>query len=839
MGTISSFAELPRHIAFPRLRRDGVYSIVLLVGHSREKKDRRAAHLRTAILFGWAFPFAGGPTANKWHTNAVRFDKIPGEYEFGMRTLSCYLSPAAVMSLARALSDGCSLAEASSELRIDNLPTELSNVRLSGGTTGGRVFQPPIILKPLDVTRRLVGYLKPETSPASHTVAYSASTRLVEKRALTETLAPDASSETEGSLWVWIAKSLTAKTGLDFAHSDAGRVGDFEVLDFPCGDVYGGTAIEWACEVVRESVPSSIDGRSCRAVEIRIKKAPGTVFGEDLDSVYLRCQLGTDNDVVSDEIRPTTFDGDTIISRFESPTEICKVAFWVWVGRGDSTALVYQDHRPLVRVIKRNVGLVGATGRLAGGWSKHVKPASADKTEAESFRRVLYESGSLGGYNKDPWVPAARAQREMMARLVPDTSGATFFAKGWEVELADWLKKLSDGVHLGSLLLVDPFFDEAPLVHLFARAGVESADYSVLTEFNHRPNMGSASRGGVVAQCKAMRAILPRQFRILEVGPKESKADSQILHDRFIVLRDQAGEVVSAFSLTNSLQGATRQHPMLVMPIPRDVLPQVLEYIEQVRTGQLSSGGSTSVTTIWQSESAAKSGTPKIHSPNFELIAEFFLGTDLGASGDEGARAALEKEGMYDPSRDRFNPIAVRRQLDEIEKKGSQRDLATARAWSAVSEVSVRMDEDAGLDLLDALVLAAGEGGNDLPERVIMEAPSHIYFIGAADAECTAHDLSIAHATQRSFATAVTFADSLLSNPRQFRKRTPWPFFQAVRYLIQRFPQRAVRALEYLVSGYERTLDVQLRDASEPVLGAGDFTGSWERCCISPFRAPR
>ncbi len=405
MDKILSFADLPKHLGFPGLRRQGLYSIVLFVGQVRGPTSPGAKDSVPTIMFGWTFPVASAPKADKWYTNKVQFEKVVGEHECGVRRLSCYLSSGGVLSFAKAISNGCSLDEVSSALRIDSLPEELREVRLCGVASGERVFQPPIILRPSDVTSRLLNHLRPESSPVADAVAYCASTRLLKKRALLESLAPEATPEVERSLWVWIAKSLTDETGLDFTRNDAGCVGDFEVLDFPCSDVYGRSAIGWSCDVTREPAPSMANP-SCHAVEIRIKRALASIFVEDLDAVFLECQLGTDNDIACDELRRATFDGDNIIERFESSTEICKVGFRVWVARGDSLALVFEDQKSVVRVVGSNIGIIGTAGRVQGGWSKHPKVGTKKIAEVESFTRVLYESVVLGGYEKIhgcPW----------------------------------------------------------------------------------------------------------------------------------------------------------------------------------------------------------------------------------------------------------------------------------------------------------------------------------------------------------------------------------------------------------------------------------------------------
>ncbi len=413
-----------------------------------------------------------------------------------------------------------------------------------------------------------------------------------------------------------------------------------------------------------------------------------------------------------------------------------------------------------------------------------------------------------------------------MSRLVPDPSGAMFFAKGWEVELAQWLKTLSAGVHIGSFLLVDPYFDEAPLIHAFARASTEDAEYAVLTEFNHRARHGTLARKNLVTNCEAMRAMLPRRFSILEIRPAGSST-AQLIHDRIIIVRSRNGDVASAFSLTNSLQGATRQHPMLATPIPADVLPSVLQYVDQIRLGNPFGTVSARVDKVWQNDRSARPRSVKARSAPFPLIADFLLRKRclLRYRTNEAAKLALQRAGIYDSSADHFNAGAIRCQLTKIAKKVPRRALS--KAWSAVSEVSVRMEDQAGLDALDQLIQPMGDSGFDLPESIVKEAVYHVAPRGIADAGWTSEDLSVARQTLVSLPEALYFAENLLEGPHEFLGGTPWPIVQAVRFLIRKRPERIVRAFEVLVEGYRKTLE---GDSATPA------SGPWARAISIAIR---
>ncbi len=680
------------------------------------------------------------------------------------------------------------------------------------------MVQSPIVLETTDAIRRLVEHSRPESSPVAGTLGYAATARLVDKDLLIRSRVPEISCTIEESFWIAASQALSEDTGLAFDRNDAGRIGDLELLDFPSGDVYGRSSVEWAPIVTRQtSTAGTVVKTDCRAVEVRVTKSASNAFAA-ASSVYIRCEIRSDNEIISDDIREVSFDGDRIVQKFDAPEQICKVGISVWAVSEDRGTLVYQEHGTLVRQIVSNFGVVGAVGRLQGGWSNHINPKGAEGrvAEAESFKRIHYERRDIGSYENDSWVPAARKQREKMLRLRPDVSGARFFPIGWEPEFATWLKELTSVVDIERVLLVDPYFDSAGLISLIARAGVQNAKYSVLTAFNHRPKGGKVSRPRLIERCEQLRAVLPTYFRIEEIGPSGA-GDDALIHDRYLMLWNRAGEVVRAFSLTNSLQGATREHPMLATPIPADVLPKVVSYIREIQSGKHPRGTAVTVKTLWDKYPAERKRAAAT-GPDYRVIAEVLLSKHFDSN--LSAQAALDGAGMCDSATNQFNLEAVKRRLIGPELGKSRRVRMSIKRWSALSEVSVRTDEEAGLSLLHDVV-ATGSSGLDIVEEVIVRAPVRRMPSGTADAEVVAEDLTMASAVLHPFPQALKYADSLLDRPWEFRGLSVWPLTQAVNYLAAKHPNRLVRAMERLIDCYSPTLrDGGATPATYPVARA-------------------
>jgi hypothetical protein len=86
----------------------------------------------------------------------------------------------------------------------------------------------------------------------------------------------------------------------------------------------------------------------------------------------------------------------------------------------------------------------------------------------------------------------------------------------------------------------------------------------------------------LIEACKQLELLLTNlKFRLLDLRSKEGGRKS-LFHDRYILVFDEFGKVKTGYHLSNSIQGATKKHPLLVTPIPGDVLIAVEDYISSL-----------------------------------------------------------------------------------------------------------------------------------------------------------------------------------------------------------------------------------------------------------------
>jgi hypothetical protein len=211
-------------------------------------------------------------------------------------------------------------------------------------------------------------------------------------------------------------------------------------------------------------------------------------------------------------------------------------------------------------------------------------------------------SSQVGDRKADPWVPANRELRSVLARLHPPQSEGRFFDRlndgdgSGRLEIVEWIKNLLVRHQNHQVIVFDPCFEDAGIGLIVPNAG-SHGDYIVFTslpkpeaamartwyapflrvwtEWRKRlkPPVAAKTRiNNLLASCEQLKPLM-RSVRLRVYGLK-----SGTLHDRYILIADRGGLPTAGFHLSNSIQKANENYPLLITPIPLDVLFKVHDY---------------------------------------------------------------------------------------------------------------------------------------------------------------------------------------------------------------------------------------------------------------------
>ena len=193
---------------------------------------------------------------------------------------------------------------------------------------------------------------------------------------------------------------------------------------------------------------------------------------------------------------------------------------------------------------------------------------------------------NLKAWHSDEWVDTNSRFLDWVRESQREPSSARFFpsqaGRGADggIQFVQWLKESFQKYPDRKWILVDPYFDEVGL-QLLSLAGSCPINFEVITA----EQKGASNRNEDWKQrlqsegekfCHNTRARL-----VLCI------LNDKAIHDRYLWIEDTGAGVVEGFHLSNSLQGATQLYPLLITPIPKDVLWQVQQYVRDKKAKSL------------------------------------------------------------------------------------------------------------------------------------------------------------------------------------------------------------------------------------------------------------
>jgi hypothetical protein len=389
--------------------------------------------------------------------------------------------------------------------------------------------------------------------------------------------------------WRAISIAFEKVTGLNVIKSSAPRIGNIEFYRFPFSKPGFEPFVKFSVNKEKTGLGKSV------TVEIEPNQQ------EQPRYLQVRCRLIDGEEIALDEIRDLTWDNHGSRHIFTASSPISEVLLTIWQKEKDGDShILYEKSCVLMRTISVGMSLIGTTIN-SGSISLLNKLRHEEKDEAKKLASFTRSSGaqtmSIGGHEEDPWVVSAREAIKLMDNYFPEKSEGRFFRNGWDedtmesgqLSFARWVLDLISPESKNKLILIDPFFDKDG-IELFSNARTTNAEIHVLTCTQHRSTeeesttelKDTKAADDIRVSCRLREALLKGiNLRINDLR-SDFGGKNQLFHDRYVVITNHEGGISKGFHLSNSIQGATRKAPLLVTPIPKDILPQVLQYMEEL-----------------------------------------------------------------------------------------------------------------------------------------------------------------------------------------------------------------------------------------------------------------
>ncbi len=375
-------------------------------------------------------------------------------------------------------------------------------------------------------------------------------------------------------------QALDADTGLDFSALDAWRIGDFEFICAP-----GLTTSERAkFDIKLKGEQSSIE-----------LAEPLTREPTDLLVIVTAYSAGSVQATYVtklDKQLPYPLNHQFSLEVFINQASTAFTLEIYALGISDKSYLLLKTGGFFVRSMNLNMQIHESIQSNASlGWlEKRVAPKDKIKVaEAGRVARAVHPSRSeLGGHVADPWVALNRTTEGIVKQLCPKASDGQFFLTLTEsngdsrLQLTHWLRRIFERHHDAEIAWIDPFMEDVG-IELLHRMGSSAGNYLIITTEKESKADEKADEEGqpkridnLLSKCAAWGNGYFGNVRLKVLAVPE-----QQIHDRMILVRSN-GRPIAGYHLSNSIQRANDNYPLLATPIPLDVLPHVFEYTDQI-----------------------------------------------------------------------------------------------------------------------------------------------------------------------------------------------------------------------------------------------------------------
>ncbi|WP_024850127.1 VPA1262 family protein [Hydrogenovibrio kuenenii] len=422
----------------------------------------------------------------------------------------------------------------------------------------------------------------------------------------------------------YFVERLNEETGLNFANEDAVRLGDVELLVFPTLDKN---------EIEQLDV-------SWRSNQNEMKVRLNNVQTLPSQKYIVQLKITNDHQVILSRVALVERDDEDFIECcFEVPSHLKNIvdSTEVEIYRLNSTDGVGQLccfwKGGYIREFSSIIHVVGSANTdpaALGNWLSKIKNPKEDIKKRLDALQVINDRKNkhevlVGGRKEDPWVEVNRKTKNLVSTLCPPRSDSEFFDKMSDsdgegfVRLAEWFRELIQKYGSHYVLYFDPYFEDAG-VGLIAQNASSKSKYIIFTtvpslakeveHFTARSTKKSIFKlrtdesikklqskrirkcsketkvkttdsgwrriGNLLASCKRLH----QYFGAIDFKIYGMKASA--LHDRYIIVLDQNKLPVVGYNISNSIQKATENHPLLITPIPMDTLQKVVTYSQRL-----------------------------------------------------------------------------------------------------------------------------------------------------------------------------------------------------------------------------------------------------------------
>ena len=368
---------------------------------------------------------------------------------------------------------------------------------------------------------------------------------------------------------VLIENYLRKQTGIEF-NTNTDHVGNLEIIIKPEVDEYGKSLVRLIWD---KDAPWGLN----LIVDKKLLMLN--------DEIILNVKSIINDRVIDDFIdKVDIYNNDDIerIYHFEKCPD--RIYVKIWKVRENKSIVLTDTGFVILKQINVSIGLQQPVLKVDTVWLDDIRKNISSKNINEIDKAKTIERTSSHDFT------IGKNQMRRSKRREPLKVNDEFFPKGWDhvtqehgmLSFLEWFKNKAKGT--SNIFLQDPYFEDVALFFI-ATAEIDS-NYTVLTQTYLKTNSDSTvttiESNNSQRKKKIVNAIRtnPLLFNPMKLVIKDVPSTNNVLHDRYLIFYYK--DRVEAYTLSNSLQGATKKYPLLVTQIGDSAFIKLEKHIEDL-----------------------------------------------------------------------------------------------------------------------------------------------------------------------------------------------------------------------------------------------------------------
>ena len=374
------------------------------------------------------------------------------------------------------------------------------------------------------------------------------------------------------------ASAIKRETGLDILGDQIGRYENIELLNFPSGNIYNRSYVTIVTVKSESKINNSL---TCKAFKVQITN-------ETKGTYLINAKATNGFAIVLDQVKSVEINQTCEEIIFTATEEISNIHVKVWKESNGDLRLWHEKKYNLIRELVTMMSVNHGHGSIESKNLNEQKKIKSLIPRVNDIQKIILAGhrmkSIIGGCKDDPWKHVIEGINQIYRRSFPLKSRAKFFARGWEGQLSfyEWLKDISkSNIDFSKIVIIDPYLEDETIrfIPRFERSDV----HFILVANTLISENKIVRKNGIIDSANSIFGKLNNyQVEIYDVI-----SDEKLIHDRYILLGDKYGGFLNGYHLSNSIQKANRNYPLLITEIPTDVCMEIQEWLSNILKDKL------------------------------------------------------------------------------------------------------------------------------------------------------------------------------------------------------------------------------------------------------------